>query len=179
MRSIDHATPLYPQKLALTSPTSGGRSVDIVRSRTKVTELVGCLLRKLPKTVVCNTICSVSLATVLYKEPIRSAIYLLNWCCVPCNFQRVWHPWKEEIPLWFSLCSDFDVQEGKNHASSYDPWRPQIFLVVSSLCFAFTEKELQLRRKAGYVEKYCVAVGTAQDVRYHMWYSRCWIFEFR
>jgi hypothetical protein len=36
----DHATPLYTQKLALTSPTSGGRSVSIVRSRTKATELV-------------------------------------------------------------------------------------------------------------------------------------------
>ena len=34
------ATPLYPQKLALTSPTSGGRSVGIVRSRTKATEFV-------------------------------------------------------------------------------------------------------------------------------------------
>jgi hypothetical protein len=31
-------TTLYPQKLALTSPTSGGRSVGIVRSRTKATE---------------------------------------------------------------------------------------------------------------------------------------------
>jgi hypothetical protein len=29
---------LYPQKLALTSPTGGGRSVGIVRSRTKATE---------------------------------------------------------------------------------------------------------------------------------------------
>jgi hypothetical protein len=29
---------LYPQKLALTSPTSGGRSVGIVHSRTKATE---------------------------------------------------------------------------------------------------------------------------------------------
>jgi hypothetical protein len=29
---------LYPQKLALCSPTSGGRSVGIVRSRTKATE---------------------------------------------------------------------------------------------------------------------------------------------
>jgi hypothetical protein len=29
---------LYPQKLALTSPTSGGRSVGIVRSRIKATE---------------------------------------------------------------------------------------------------------------------------------------------
>jgi hypothetical protein len=36
--------PLYRQKLALTSPTSGGRSVGIVRSRTKATELVLLLL---------------------------------------------------------------------------------------------------------------------------------------
>jgi hypothetical protein len=31
----DHATPLYPQNLALTSPTSGGISVGIVRLRTE------------------------------------------------------------------------------------------------------------------------------------------------
>jgi len=31
-------TSLYPQKLALTSPTGGGRSVGIVRVRTKATE---------------------------------------------------------------------------------------------------------------------------------------------
>jgi hypothetical protein len=31
-------TPLYPQKLALTSPTGGGRSVGMVRSRTKAKE---------------------------------------------------------------------------------------------------------------------------------------------
>jgi len=31
-------TPLYPQKLALTSPTGGGRSVGMVRSRTKAME---------------------------------------------------------------------------------------------------------------------------------------------
>jgi hypothetical protein len=30
---------LYPQKLALTSPTSGGRSVGIVHSRPKAKEL--------------------------------------------------------------------------------------------------------------------------------------------
>jgi hypothetical protein len=35
---------LYPQKLALISPTSGGRSVGIVRSRTKATELLLLLL---------------------------------------------------------------------------------------------------------------------------------------
>ena len=37
-RCADHATPLYPQKLALTSPTGGGRSVGTVRVRTKATE---------------------------------------------------------------------------------------------------------------------------------------------
>jgi len=37
-RCADHVTPIYPQKLALTSPTGGGRSVGIVRVRTKATE---------------------------------------------------------------------------------------------------------------------------------------------
>jgi hypothetical protein len=37
-RCADHVTPLYPQKLALTLPTGGGRSVGIFRSRTKATE---------------------------------------------------------------------------------------------------------------------------------------------
>ena len=37
-RCADHVTSLYPQKLALTSPTGGGRSVGIVRVRTKATE---------------------------------------------------------------------------------------------------------------------------------------------
>jgi hypothetical protein len=30
---------LYPQKLALTSPTSGSRSVDIIRLRAKASEI--------------------------------------------------------------------------------------------------------------------------------------------
>ena len=37
-RCANHVTPLYPQKLALTSPTGGGCSVGMVRSRTKATE---------------------------------------------------------------------------------------------------------------------------------------------
>jgi len=32
-------TPLYPQKLALTLPTGSGRSVGMVRLRTKATEI--------------------------------------------------------------------------------------------------------------------------------------------
>ena len=41
-RCTDHVTPLYPQKLALTSPTGGSRSVGIVRSRTKATVFSLC-----------------------------------------------------------------------------------------------------------------------------------------
>ena len=37
-RCADHVTPLYPQKLALTSLTGGSRSVGIVHVRTKATE---------------------------------------------------------------------------------------------------------------------------------------------
>jgi hypothetical protein len=37
IRRADHETPLYPQQLALTSPTSGSRSVGIVRSWIKPT----------------------------------------------------------------------------------------------------------------------------------------------
>jgi len=38
IRCADQLTPLYPQKLALTSPTGGGHSVGIVCLRTKATE---------------------------------------------------------------------------------------------------------------------------------------------
>ena len=46
-RCADHVTPLYPQKLALTSPTGVGRSVGIVCVRTKATEfsLGGFIIR--------------------------------------------------------------------------------------------------------------------------------------
>jgi hypothetical protein len=37
---ITHLKKVYPQKLALTSPTGGGRSVGIVRSRTKAMEFI-------------------------------------------------------------------------------------------------------------------------------------------
>jgi hypothetical protein len=39
IRYADHvASSMYAQKMALTSPTSGGRSVYIVRSRTQTTK---------------------------------------------------------------------------------------------------------------------------------------------
>ena len=44
IRCAYHVTTLYPQKLALTSPTGGGRSVGIVRSWTKATEFIYVLV---------------------------------------------------------------------------------------------------------------------------------------
>jgi hypothetical protein len=43
---------LYLQKLALTSPTSSGRSVGIVRSRTKATEFSFSLVYVVKETVL-------------------------------------------------------------------------------------------------------------------------------
>jgi hypothetical protein len=40
IRRADYAAPHYPQMLALTSPTSGGRSAGVVRSRTQATEFI-------------------------------------------------------------------------------------------------------------------------------------------
>ena len=68
-RCADHVTPLHPQKLALTSPTGGGRSVGIVRARTKATEF--SLVFTLPLSVqitaarhVFKTGCGVGVAAV-------------------------------------------------------------------------------------------------------------------
>jgi hypothetical protein len=40
IRHADHVAPSNPQKLTLPSPTSSGRSVGIVRSRTQATECI-------------------------------------------------------------------------------------------------------------------------------------------
>jgi hypothetical protein len=40
IRHADHVAPSNPQKLALTSPTSGGLSVGTVRLQTQVTEFI-------------------------------------------------------------------------------------------------------------------------------------------
>ena len=71
-RCADHVTPLYPQKLALTSPTGGGRSVGIVRSRTKATEFSLVLVHEF--------------ASEGFPEPRRIFIYLAD-SCRPATWQ--------------------------------------------------------------------------------------------
>jgi hypothetical protein len=52
----DYTAPLYPQKLTLTSPTSDGRSVGRVRSRTQATVLLLLLLLLLLHNTYCSHI---------------------------------------------------------------------------------------------------------------------------
>jgi hypothetical protein len=46
IRYAGHGTPIYPLEFALTSLTSGNRSVGIVRSWTKAMELLCKIMRK-------------------------------------------------------------------------------------------------------------------------------------
>jgi len=86
-RCADHVTPLYPQKLALTSPTGGGRSVGIVRVRTKATEMVrrsGSPLRRPVNVCVLyrevNSACSENNAKVCvsYHDVLPSTAYCMT-----------------------------------------------------------------------------------------------------
>jgi hypothetical protein len=90
IRRADYATPLYPQKLAITSPTSGGRSVGIFRMRTKATEL---LLLLLLLSLDLSAICADS-----HENPCSCVIQNLTW-----ELQE-----KEEIRLC-KICYSFKV----------------------------------------------------------------------
>jgi len=65
-RCADHVTPLYPQKLALTSPTGGGRSVGIVRSRTKATEFYILCAMRCAVIIICFICYSISIYAAEY-----------------------------------------------------------------------------------------------------------------
>jgi hypothetical protein len=89
---------LYPQKLTLTSPTSGGRSVGIVRSRTQVTEFY-CLVYSglnlflfilifINCICIVFVVCSVSLIFCSYVRCVlfeRDVLfYVMSAICVLC-----------------------------------------------------------------------------------------------
>jgi hypothetical protein len=62
VRCADYTTHLYPQKLALTLPRSGGLSVGIVRSPTRATELLVYVTYM--KSVYCQCLPSVRLTGI-------------------------------------------------------------------------------------------------------------------
>jgi hypothetical protein len=98
---------LYPQKFTLTSPTSGGRSVGIVRSRTKATWFVICLF-------------------LFFKwQQSRSCYCLTSKVRVSCLCNRPWRPielWDVEAPtLSRPVLFNFEIAypEG-NSKTSYE-----------------------------------------------------------
>jgi len=78
-RCADHVTPLYTQKLALTSPTGGGRSVGIVRVRTKATEFLFVLsktfliLRKTERNVIKKMYVALHVIYTLFSSDLNEA----------------------------------------------------------------------------------------------------------
>ena len=79
IRCADHVTPLYPQKLALTSPNGGGRSVGIVRLRTKATEfsLVFSVYVFTIYMVVCLYVCMYDMYSCMYVW-----LYVCTYVCM-------------------------------------------------------------------------------------------------
>ena len=112
-RCANHVTPLYPQKLALTSPTGGGRSVGMVRSRTTATEFIYIshpALRECASVSYCNFIVK-NLALSIIIGPIMGIPSA--FCCKPLIQHFVpssslqsnskiasWHGW----PAPYLLC---------------------------------------------------------------------------
>jgi hypothetical protein len=87
IRRADHVTPFYPQKLALTSPTSGGCSVGIVRWRTKAAEL----FRKVVYARY-DASCFVQWMDILGGrgvEPTVTITGLLTWGLIRFPFRRI------------------------------------------------------------------------------------------
>ena len=80
IRCADHVTPLFPQKLALTSPTGGGRSVGVVHSRTKATDLVITHTRFLLRT---------GSRTEHKLKALYHKIYLYSWSSCIHNFDSL------------------------------------------------------------------------------------------
>jgi hypothetical protein len=86
--------PLYPQRLALTLPTSGGCSVGTVRSRTKATELVSGYAK--------------SYMFSLYNQ--RPAIYRKTMDCVSKGYadRAVTWEWTSNQYRYRMLCWDWE-----------------------------------------------------------------------
>ena len=94
-RCADHATPLYPQKLALTSPTGGGRSVGIVRSRTKATEFVYASI--VAREGWCDVTWSLNIYTITLKSFLRNSWQTL----------RIPGSWDVTLESWICDCRRF------------------------------------------------------------------------
>ena len=111
-RCANHVTPLYPQKFALTSPTGGGRSVGLVRSRTKATEfsfsLSGDPLDK-----------SDYVAQNGNLEKYELEYVLMETGFVNCEIQSCVNSWSQQEEQWNSQNNQYSGQDLNTGITEY------------------------------------------------------------
>jgi hypothetical protein len=78
---------ICPQTLALTSPTSGGRSIGIVRSLTQATEFSFSYLDMRCVSKLCFLVCFAVISTLSFEE-----MWSIDLTCP--------HLWRDEPSLW-------------------------------------------------------------------------------
>jgi hypothetical protein len=125
-------TPLYQQKLALTSPTNGGSSVDIIRSRIKATELVSYCVHKL-EILYCRV-------TVKFKFGQSIFVSCTQLSLDSCGSADVGHPLCREVGsvvysfCWASLMQSFSDPSPEGLSCDYFCNHLQSLLVHSANC---------------------------------------------
>ena len=151
-RCADHATPVYLQKLALTSPTSGGRSVGIVRSRTKATEFV-CFV------VCCGFFCAQDWKFLVLLIPSRvnttSSVSTMSGricSCSCCHIQNCMWLARSPHKRWCVVVGDMD---GNHHGTKLSipmsvlcqlSWKCYIFLHLGFTApYSLRKKPVNLR----------------------------------
>jgi hypothetical protein len=90
-RCADHVTPLYPQKLVLTSLTGGGRSVGIVRSRTKAMEFSLDFVYSL--SLCCPSrykYASIIIGVLLHRKYMGHCTQQVAYRLRPTSFMTIW-----------------------------------------------------------------------------------------
>jgi hypothetical protein len=120
---------LYPQELALTSPTSGGRSVGIVRSRTEATEFVLVIVTPSTNCIVLWTISSYCLS-----EPAKTLrLHLALPDCEVCKDNRLQVWLKRRQVNWITCPLNFILVSSGVCISWNQSYVFQIYLNVQEL----------------------------------------------
>jgi len=131
-RCADHVTPLYPQKLALTSPTGGGRSVGIVCVRTKATEfslvylfVLMCNLAVKPQNKLISVLCACELHCLLpCEEPTpefcQSILNLLCERIYSISYHRITCHMYCGVMIYHTLQMLFDALRYKPEGRGFD-----------------------------------------------------------
>jgi hypothetical protein len=117
IRRDDYEKALYPQKLALISPKSGGRSVSIVRSRTKATNLLLLLVGS-----NCEVIWTVCRA--LRQSNLSTLSKVVSTLCTARTAKRAGMMWTgKHADGDFLICSSLRVHHAASVREGETGWK--------------------------------------------------------